>query len=186
MPKTSYFSYLLLSSLLSSLVHHGGMFARIKRIARCISWHQLISREKRSPLLIAMMTVSESRNQIPLQHIPNPNTPSSHMATISDTLSCLQKTRSLCSVPDFQYSTWVLIMSQNLKPGVTPDNRISIDRELHQKYAIRHPIGCGEPRLLISNDWRDTLRRLRYPALPTKLWVDALCITQGDDRERSR
>jgi hypothetical protein len=64
--------------------------------------------------------------------------------------------------------------------------RISLDSGLHQEYAVRHPIYCGESRLLIATNLRDALRRLRHPTLPTKLWVDALCINQEDDSEKSR
>jgi hypothetical protein len=68
---------------------------------------------------------------------------------------------------------------------ITHGEYIPMSHALRKTHAIRHPIWCGEKRLLISTNLRDALRQLRHATLPIKLWVDAICINQEDDSERS-
>ncbi len=60
-----------------------------------------------------------------------------------------------------------------------------MDATLRQQYDLRHPLYCGSSGLLISTNLRDALRSVRHPSLPTQLCVDAVCINQQDDAERS-
>ena len=63
--------------------------------------------------------------------------------------------------------------------------RISMCDPLRLKYDIRHPIWCGDQRLLITTNLRDALRRLRHATQPQTFWIDALCINQDDLDERA-
>ena len=68
---------------------------------------------------------------------------------------------------------------------VIAGQRVAMDSDLRQRYAVRHPLYFDDRRLLISTNLRDALRALRHPTLPVLLWVDAVCINQQDDAERS-
>ena len=68
---------------------------------------------------------------------------------------------------------------------VISGKRILMDDPLRLEYDIRHPIWCGEQRLLISTNLRDALRRLRHATQPQTFWIDALCINQEDLDERA-
>ncbi|KAH8898829.1 HET-domain-containing protein [Thozetella sp. PMI_491] len=68
---------------------------------------------------------------------------------------------------------------------VIAGERVPMDSNLRRQYDIRHPLDCGDGRLLISTNLRDALRSIRHPLLPVMLWVDAVCINQMDDAERS-
>jgi hypothetical protein len=59
---------------------------------------------------------------------------------------------------------------------------ISMADDILKTHSIRHPIWCGEDRLLISTNLKDALRQLRHATLPLKLWVDAISInvSEGD------
>ena len=63
--------------------------------------------------------------------------------------------------------------------------RVPVESSLHARFAIRHPLYVQDHRLLISTNLRDALRCIRHRHVPVKLWVDAVCINQLDDAERS-
>jgi hypothetical protein len=63
--------------------------------------------------------------------------------------------------------------------------RISMSDPLRLEYDIRHPIWCGDQRLLISTNLRDALRRMRHATQRQTFWIDALCINQDDLDERA-
>ncbi|KAF8858581.1 HET-domain-containing protein [Acephala macrosclerotiorum] len=48
-----------------------------------------------------------------------------------------------------------------------------------------HSIWCNQLKLPITANLDAALRRLRYPDRARRLWVDAICINQADDAERS-
>ncbi len=50
----------------------------------------------------------------------------------------------------------------------------------------KHLIQCSGTNIQITANLEDALRQLRYANRPRVLWVDAICINQGDKAERSR
>lgn len=60
------------------------------------------------------------------------------------------------------------------------------DDPLRSEYMVCHPLWCsGGKRILISTSLRDALRKLRTKTEAVRLWVDALCINQGDNAEKA-
>ncbi|KXX74904.1 Heterokaryon incompatibility protein 6, OR allele [Madurella mycetomatis] len=59
------------------------------------------------------------------------------------------------------------------------------DDPLRSEYMVCHPLWCSSgKRILISTSLRDALRKLRGKTEAVRLWVDALCINQGDNAEK--
>ncbi|KAH7377612.1 heterokaryon incompatibility protein-domain-containing protein, partial [Pyrenochaeta sp. MPI-SDFR-AT-0127] len=68
---------------------------------------------------------------------------------------------------------------------VVEGKRISMENPMRLEYDFRHPVWCGDRRLLVSTNLRDALRRLRHPTQPQTFWINALCINQDDLDERA-
>ena len=79
--------------------------------------------------------------------------------------------------------TWVESKYDNL---VVAGQRIEEFPGPRARYSIRHPVWCGRDRILVSTNLRDALRRFRHPTLSVELWIDAICINQGDLDERAK
>jgi hypothetical protein len=47
------------------------------------------------------------------------------------------------------------------------------------------PITCNDKTMTVTKNLHDALKRLRYPDKIRTLWADAICINQGNTRERS-
>src|SRR3954452_7813574 len=48
------------------------------------------------------------------------------------------------------------------------------------------PIICNDRAVQVSSNLRDALLRIRDPEISVVLWIDALCINQEDDAERTQ
>ncbi|GAB1317419.1 hypothetical protein MFIFM68171_07629 [Madurella fahalii] len=68
---------------------------------------------------------------------------------------------------------------------VIDGKRIPEDDPLRSQYMVCHALWCSSgKRILISTSLRDALRKLRSKSEAVRLWVDALCINQGDNAEK--
>jgi hypothetical protein len=69
---------------------------------------------------------------------------------------------------------------------VIKGEQIPFNHPLHGTVDIRHPVYCGDKRILVSTNLYNLLRRMRDTDDGIALWIDAICINQDDFQERAR